>query len=117
MSIHFWLTEAQIERRRPFFPKSYGKPRIDDQCVLSGTIFFNRNGLRCFDVLREYGPHKTFCNRWKRWGDLGAFARVIDELDSKGSQEKSVLIDATYLKAHRTASGLRAKKARIACRA
>ncbi len=34
-----------MERLRLFFPKSHGRPRIDDQRVLSGIIFVNRNGL------------------------------------------------------------------------
>jgi len=45
MSELFWLTEAQMERLRPFFPKSRGKPRVDDRRVLSGIIFIQRNGL------------------------------------------------------------------------
>ena len=28
MSDLFWLTNEQIERLRPFFPKSHGKPRV-----------------------------------------------------------------------------------------
>lgn len=39
MSGHFWLTEAQMERLRPFFPKSRGRPRVDDRRVLSGIIY------------------------------------------------------------------------------
>ncbi|MEM8787908.1 MAG: IS5/IS1182 family transposase, partial [Pseudomonadota bacterium] len=27
MSDHFWLTDAQMARLEPFFPKSHGKPR------------------------------------------------------------------------------------------
>ena len=46
MSNLFWLTDAQMERLKPFFPKSHGKPRVDDRRVLSGIIFINRNGLR-----------------------------------------------------------------------
>ena len=46
MSNHFWLTDAQMAPLRPFFPKSHGKPRVDDQPALSGIIFINRNGLR-----------------------------------------------------------------------
>ena len=49
-----------------FFPKSHGKPRVDDRRVLSGIIFINRNGLRWRDVPAAYGPHKTLYNRWKR---------------------------------------------------
>jgi transposase len=30
MSNLYWLTDAQMERLKPFFPKSHGKPRVDD---------------------------------------------------------------------------------------
>jgi transposase len=46
MSDLLWLTDEQMERLRPFFPKSHGKPRVDDRRVLSGIVFVNRNGLR-----------------------------------------------------------------------
>jgi transposase len=110
MSNLFWLTDEQVERLRPFFPKSHGKPRVDDRRVLSGIIFINRNGLRWCDAPREYGPPKTLYNRWKRWGDMGVFARMMEGLASEGTEQKTIMIDATYLKAHRTASSLRAKK-------
>lgn len=31
MSNLFWLTDVQMERLRPFFPKSHGVPRVDDR--------------------------------------------------------------------------------------
>lgn len=71
MSNLFWLTDAQMARLEPYFPKSHGKPRVDDRRVLSGIIFINRNGLRWRDAPAEYGPHKTLYNRWKRWSDKG----------------------------------------------
>src|SRR6056297_1260729 len=52
MSNLFWLTEAQVARLEPYFPKSHGKPRADDRRVLSGIIFINRNGLRWRDAPR-----------------------------------------------------------------
>lgn len=110
MSNLFWLTDAQMERLRPFFPKSHGKPRVDDRRVLGGIIFINRNGLRWCDAPKEYGPHKTLYNRWKRWGEMGVFARIMEGLAAEAAERKTVMIDATYLKAHRTASSLRAKK-------
>ena len=110
MSNLFWLTDEQMARLKPFFPKSHGKPRVDDRRVLSGIIFINRNGLRWCDAPREYGPPKTLYNRWKRWGDMGVFARMMEGLAAEGTDPKTIMIDATYLKAHRTASSLRAKK-------
>lgn len=74
MSNLFRLTDEQMARLRPFFPKSHGKPRVDDRRVPSGIIFINRNGLRWRDAPREHGPPKTLYNRWKRWGDRGCSA-------------------------------------------
>ncbi|MDC0012264.1 transposase, partial [Octadecabacter sp.] len=59
MSNLYWLTETQMERLRPYFPKSRGRARVDDCRVLSGIIFINRNGLRWYDAPAEYGPPKT----------------------------------------------------------
>lgn len=47
MSDLYWLTDEQMDRLRPYFPKNHGKPRVDDRRVLSGIVFVNRNGLRC----------------------------------------------------------------------
>ncbi|MDF2640573.1 MAG: transposase [Novosphingobium lindaniclasticum] len=110
MSDLFWLTDEQMERLRPFFPKSHGKPRVDDRRVLSGIMFVNRNGLRWRDAPGAYGPHKTLYNRWKRWGEAGVFTRIMEGLAAVGAEPKTVMIDATYLKAHRTASSLRVKR-------
>ena len=110
MSGLYWLTDEQMARLEPYFPKSHGRPRVDDRRVLSGIIFVNRNGLRWRDAPKDYGPHKTLYNRWKRWGAAGVFARMMEGLSSAGSDRKTVMIDATYLKAHRTASSLAVKR-------
>ena len=44
---------------------------------------------------------------------MGVFARIMEGLAAEsavGTERKTIMIDATYLKAHRTASSLRAKK-------
>ena len=110
MSTLYWLTEDQMVRLRSYFPKSRGKPRVDDRRVLSGIIFINRNGLRWCDAPVAYGPPKTLYNRWKRWSDAGVFARIMTGLAAEAPDNKTISIDATYLKAHRTASSLRLKK-------
>ena len=110
MSNIFWLVNAQMARRQPFIPRIHGKPRGDDRRELDCNISRNRNGLRWFDAPREYGRPKTVCNRWKRWGDKGVFVRMREGLASEASVPKTVMIDATYLKAHHKATSLRSKK-------
>jgi transposase len=106
MSDLMLLSEAQMRRIEPFFPLSHGVPRVDDRRVLSGIIFVLRNGLRWRDVPREYGPHKTIYNRFIRWSRLGVFNRILAELTAKRSKSDTLMIDATHLKAHRTAASL-----------
>lgn len=110
MSDLFWLSDAQMARLKPCFSKSHGKPRVDGRKVLSGIIFLNRNGLRWRDAPAAYGPHKALYNRWKRWSEKGIFAEMMADLAASHGEEKTVMIDATYLKAHRTASSLAVKK-------
>ena len=65
-----------MARLKPFFPKSHGKPRVDDKRVLSGIIFTNRYGLRRRDAPAAHGPHKTLYSRWKRWSEKGIRACI-----------------------------------------
>ena len=118
MSDLFWLTEAQMARLRPCFPKSHGKPRVDDRRVLSGIIFVNRNGLRWRDAPPDYGPPKTLYNRWKRWSEKGVFETILAALAAE-ADTRGLMIDATHLSVHRTAASLGAKKggAKLAGRA
>ena len=109
MSDLYWLTDEQLEWLRLHFPKSHGRPRVDDRRVLSGIIFVNRNGLRWRDA-PVYGPHKTLYNRWKRWSEAGVFIRMMQGLSGGKAERRTVMIDATYLKAHRPASSLGVKK-------
>ena len=105
MSDHYWLSETQIERIKPYFPRSHGVPRVDDRRVLSGIIHVLKRGLQWRDAPAEYGPHKTLYNRFIRWSRLGVFDNIFKELSSQDVPEQ-LQIDATHLKAHRTASSL-----------
>lgn len=106
MSDVWLLSEAQMRRIVPFFPLSHGVPRVDDRRVISGIIFVLKNGLRWRDAPAAYGPHKTIYNRFIRWSRLGVFNRIFAELAAKGGRPDRLMIDATHLKAHRTAASL-----------
>ena len=102
----FYLSNKQIERLRPFFPRSHGIPRTDDVRVLSGIIYVIRYGLRWRDAPPEYGPYKTLYNRFIRWSRMGIFNNIFFELSKTAGHDGKVMIDATHLKAHRTAASL-----------
>ncbi len=104
MSDLLLLSEAQMRRIEPHFPLSHGVPRVDDRRILSGILFMIRNGLRWRNAPPAYGLHKTIFNRFIRWSRLGVFDRIFAELAQNG--DGTLMIDATHLKAHRTAASL-----------
>jgi putative transposase len=106
MSDSMLLSEAQMRRIEPYFPLSHGIPRVNDRRIISGIIFVIRNGLRWRDAPKEYGPHKTIYNRFIRWSRLGVFSRILAELTARRGKPEQLMIDATHLKAHRTAASL-----------
>lgn len=104
---HFWLSNSQFARIQPFLPnKPRGVPRVDDRRVISGIIHVIRNGLMWRDAPANYGPHKTLYNRFIRWSEAGVFDRIFSELAAESAATDTVMIDATRLKAHRTAASL-----------
>ena len=106
MSDLFLLSEVQMRRITGFFPHSHGVARVDDRRVISGIVFVIRNGLRWRDAPQGYGPHKTIYNRFIRWSRLGVFNKIFAELARKAGKPDRLMIDATHLKAHRTAANL-----------
>ncbi len=102
----FLLSPAQMRRIEPYFPLSHGVPRVDDRRVVSAIVYVIRNGLRWRDAPREYGPHKTIYNRFIRWSRMGVFDRIFAALAGKAGKPERLMIDATHLKAHRTAASL-----------
>ena len=106
MSDLFLLSRAQMRRIETFFPRSRGLPRVDDRRVVSGIVYVIRNGLQWKDAPRGYGPHKTLYNRFVRWSRLGVFERIFAALAAEAGAPPRLMIDATHLKAHRTAASL-----------
>src|SRR6201999_4196537 len=106
MSDLFLLSERQMARMSPFFPLSHGVPRVDDRRVISGIIYVIKHGLQWKDAPKAYGPHKTLYNRFVRWSLLGVFDRIFVALATEGRKPERIMIDATHLKAHRTAASL-----------
>ncbi len=100
------LSVAQMRRLEPLCPRSRGLPRVDDRRVISGIVYVIRHGLQWKDAPAGYGPHKTLYNRLIRWSRLGVFARIFATLAAKGGAPARLMIDATHLKAHRTAASL-----------
>lgn len=97
---------GQMARLSPHFPLAHGVRRVDDRRVVSGIVYVIRNGLQWKDAPKAYGPHKTLYNRFMRWSRLGVFDKIFVALSQNGPRPERIMIDATHLKAHRTAASL-----------
>ena len=62
------------------------------------------------DAPSAYGPHKTLYNRFVRWSVAGVFHRIFEALAAESRETGMVMLDATHLKAHRTAASLLKKE-------
>ena len=109
----FLLSERQMARIAPFFPLAHGVPRVDDRRVVSGIVYVIKHGLQWKDAPKGYGPHKTLYNCAShnpcgiiRWSRMGVFDRIFAGLAGEGPKPERIMIDATHLKAHRTAASL-----------
>lgn len=64
-----------------------------------------RNGLQWKSAPAGYRPHKTLYSRLLHWSLTGVFgAASWRTLRGEGSKPECIMIDATHLKAHRTAA-------------
>ena len=95
-----------MRRIEPYFPLSHAIPRVDDRRIGSGIVYVIKHGVMWRDAPKGQGPHKTIYNRFIRWSKMGVFNRIFAELAGKAGEPNPIMIDATHLKAHRTAASL-----------
>lgn len=101
-----WPTGDQFARRAPLLPgDSRGVPRVDDRRVISGIVHVLRTGCRWKDAPACYGPCKTLRNRFVRWAAKGVWEDAFTRLAAEGGPPAALTIDATHVKAHRSAAG------------
>ena len=106
MRKHFWLSEEQFARLQPLLPTdTRGVPRVDDRRVISGIVHVLQSGCRWRDAPSVYGPPKTLYNRFVRWARKGVWERVFAELAAADGPPVVLMLDATHVKAHRSAAG------------
>ena len=100
------LTPEQMRRIEPYFSafawgSTSGRPAGAQRHPVRDPQWSALAGCSCW--LR---PTQTIYNRFIRWSRLGVFNRILAELAARGGSTDKLMIDATHLKAHRTAASL-----------
>ncbi|MET3414914.1 IS5 family transposase [Methylobacterium sp. 1030] len=102
----FWLSDETWGRIEPHLPHGQpGKPRVDDRRVISGILHVLKVGCRWQDTPSAYGPHTTVYNRYNRWSQHGIWQRLFAKIAAAGPVPDELMLDASHVKAHRSASG------------
>src|SRR6476659_14639 len=101
----YWLIESEWKRLESLLPRGRrGAHRVDDRRVISGIVHMLRSGARWRDCPPEYGPYTTIYNRFNRWSRQGIWLAMFEELTGRSPLYGTVAIDATHIKAHRSAA-------------
>jgi putative transposase len=67
--------EAFLERDR-----TVGEPGRDDRNFIEAVLRWRRTGVPWRDLPEEFGPWKTFFNRFDRWSKNGKWDRLFRAL-------------------------------------
>jgi transposase len=73
--------------------------------VISGIIHVLKTGCRWKDCPPAYSLPTTNYNRFNRWSRRRLWVDILEAVVARGIITKSVAIDSTYVKAHRSAHG------------
>jgi transposase len=73
--------------------------------VISGILHVLKVGCRWQDTPSAYGPHTTIYNRYNRWSQRGVWQRLFAKIAATGPVPDELMLDASHVKAHRSASG------------
>jgi len=102
----YWLSDEEWARIEPLLPRRRrGAHRVDDRRVISGVVHMLRSGARWRDCPSVYGPYTTVYNRFNRWSKQGVWEAIFYTLTGSSGVVSSAAIDATHVKAHRSAGG------------
>jgi transposase len=106
MAQFFWLSEVEWRKIAPLLPRGRrGAHRVDDRRVISGIMHMLHSGARWRDCPSAYGPYTTVYNRFNRWSRQGIWTGIFYALTGMTGNIGTVAIDATHIKAHRSAAG------------
>ena len=101
----FYLSESQLERIKPFFPRSHGAPvwmtGVSSAALStsSSTDFSERMHLMSTARTKR-------CAIALSGGVCSVFSKIFTEVANKTPFDGSLMIDSAHLEAHRTAASL-----------
>ncbi|WP_415508354.1 transposase [Acetobacter sp.] len=98
-----WLTDDQMQAVSEWFPRSHGKPRLDDRAILSGIVMVLRENLMWQQAPAVFGGEMALRRRWNQWGASGVLGAVFAHLFEPTSTGPRLVITDTMLSRNNSA--------------
>ena len=108
-----WAVMEPLVRRAKTH-KGGQPPELSDRLFFEALLYLGRTGVPLRDLPGEFGAWDAVYNRLRRWVLSGAMERLFEALtaDPQLGEVRRVLVDATTVRAHRSAAGARRKQKR-----
>lgn len=100
--------------RRAKTHKGGQPPKLSERLFFEALLYLGRTGIPLRDLPGAFGAWDAVYNRLRRWVYSGAMERLFEALtaDPQLGEVRRVLVDATTVRAHRSAAGARRKQKR-----
>jgi transposase len=112
MERRYALRDAQWERLRQLgLPGESGHVGVtakDNRLFVEAVLYRFRAGIPWRDLPAHFGNWHRVYVRFNRWSKQGIWQRIFEQL-SRDSNNEYAMIDATVVRAHRSAAGARKK--------
>jgi transposase len=87
-----------------------GATAKDNRLFIDAVLYRFRAGIPWRDLPERFGYWHRIYVRFNRWSKQGVWQRIIEQL-AKDANNEYAMIDATVVRAHRSAAGARKKGA------
>ena len=110
-------TDAQWALLAPLLPQGAGRRGDTTRLQVAGMLFLLESGAPWRLLPTQFGAQDLVETRFRRWAAAGVFRRAYHELYPPGAlaDGRTVVIDGTYAKAHRSAAGARVDRSGELC--
>lgn len=101
------ISKRQFNRFKRHLPVRSNAEKVSARVVLSCAIWVIKGGRCWHEIPGRYGNHNTIYKRFARWSKSDVFRNTFYSLAAKARTNTPAMIDATIVKAHRTAASMR----------
>lgn len=106
------MTEEQWAALAPLIEEARPKGKVpprDLRRTIEAIVWRHANGAKWRAIPAEFGPWWRAAQLFIRWGQLGAWERLLEVAQARGAELGMAFLDGSSVRAHHKAAGARRK--------